>query len=167
MQEEVRSAASGRHAPELRAHGHTEFRSRVSPHISNRSPPRSSAFPELDCIRDRLSTGVVTEAERRAAALGIGADRVLIATGAISDEAYCRALASNCGLLFEPLDTIPRSACPLAEDRLIEAAARGLLPLYLDNELVVVIAPQTTASRYIATQFSPRGSHAIRIRLTS
>jgi hypothetical protein len=55
--------------------------------------------PEIDCVRSLLAADVVEAAQRRAAALGVGADRVLIAAGALSEEAICtRSLArSACG----------------------------------------------------------------------
>ena len=45
--------------------------------------PARRAFPELDCVRDRLPLKVVAAVERRAIATGVGADRVLIAAGII------------------------------------------------------------------------------------
>ena len=46
--------------------------------------------PEIDCIRPSLTADVADAAEARAAALGIGADRVLIAAGVLSEEDYVR-----------------------------------------------------------------------------
>src|SRR5947209_19700865 len=51
-----------------------------------------SRCPELDCLRARLPPGTLATAEQRAFALGVGADRVLIAAGTISEEDYVRAL---------------------------------------------------------------------------
>jgi Glycosyltransferase like family 2 len=82
---------------------------------------RTGDCPEIDCVRALLLGQVVEDAERRAAALGIGADRVLIATGALSKEAYLAALGERLGVAFEPLDSTPRALCPLDDDRLIEA----------------------------------------------
>ena len=64
--------------------------------------------PEIDCIRTWLAGDVIDDAARRAAALGVGADRVLIAAGALSEEAYLRAFAAALGVTFEPLDGTPR-----------------------------------------------------------
>jgi cellulose synthase/poly-beta-1,6-N-acetylglucosamine synthase-like glycosyltransferase len=130
-------------------------------------PPLSSAFPELDCIRGRIAEKRLAAAEIRATELGVGADRVLIASGAISEEAYARALAESCGVDFEPLDEIPRMACPFPDERLIEATAVGMLPLYVDGSLVVVIAPRGTASRFLTRHFIPGHYSALRVRLTS
>ena len=65
--------------------------------------------PEIDCVRSLLAADVIDDAERRAAALGVGADRVLIATGALSEETYLRAFGERLGVAFEPLDGIARA----------------------------------------------------------
>src|SRR5882672_9637421 len=85
--------------------------------------------PELDCLRNRFSREHLARAEQRAAEIGVGADRVLIAAGALSEEAYLHALAENLGARFEPLDRVPRRLCPLDDAWLIEAAKVGMLPL--------------------------------------
>jgi len=97
-----------------------------------KSPPLEPDFArygELDYIRHRLPSRLIDAAERRAAELGVGADRVLITAGAISQEDYLRAFSAWHGLLYERLEDVPREACPLSDDRLIDAAAAGLLPL--------------------------------------
>lgn len=63
-------------------------------------------WPELDCLRNRFSRERLAQAEQRAAEIGVGADRVLIAAGALSEEAYVHALARNLGAGFEPLDGV-------------------------------------------------------------
>src|ERR1700687_2149687 len=65
---------------------------------------RSRRFPEIDCVRLLLDADVLAAAEQRAAAVGVGADRVLIASGALSEETYLRALGKTLGVAFEPLD---------------------------------------------------------------
>ena len=89
----------------------------------------TSDCPELDCVRALLPGDVIEDAAHRAAALGVGADRVLIAAGTLSEEAYLRALAAVLGVAFEPLDGAARAQCPLDDERLIESAAAGILPL--------------------------------------
>ena len=69
---------------------------------------RAGDCPEIDCVRSLLAANVIDDAEHRAAALGVGADRVLIAAGALSEETYLRALGDALGVEFEPLDGIPR-----------------------------------------------------------
>lgn len=49
---------------------------------------------------------------------GTGADRVLIASGALDEETYLRALADELGVPFEPLDGVARALCPLGDERL-------------------------------------------------
>lgn len=98
--------------------------------------------PELDCLRQRLAPAVLAATATRAHALGLGAHRVLIAHGLISEDDYFRALAAELGLAFEPLETIQRSDCPLDDARFIEAVAGGMLPLQTGAERIFVLAPQ-------------------------
>lgn len=126
---------------------------------------RLSACPELDCVRHRLPPDTIAAAERRALELGVGADRVLIAARAITEDAYVVALAAALRVPYEPLDRLARGACPLTDAQLIDADKNGLLPLEIDGELVWIIAPRAlTARRLIA------GTHPIPprwMRLTS
>jgi hypothetical protein len=71
-------------------------------------PRLAGGCPEIECVRALLAGSVIDDAECRAAALGIGADRVLIAAGELSEEAYLRALSDALGVAFEPLDRTPR-----------------------------------------------------------
>lgn len=80
-------------------------------------PATDAAFPEIGCVRGRLSAPVIANAELRAERLALGADRVLIATGALDEETYLRALGDSIGVTFEPLDSVPRAQCPLDDDR--------------------------------------------------
>jgi len=59
---------------------------------------RPSAFPELDCVRDRLPSHVIAAVEHRAVEIGIGAERVLIASGFMNEDHYVYALARSLGL---------------------------------------------------------------------
>ncbi len=105
--------------------------------------------PEIDCVRSLLAADVIDAAERRAAALGVGADRVLIAAGELDEETYLRALGERLGVAFEPLDDTPRALCPINDERLIESAAAGMLPLAIGDELYLVVAPRGAAARRI------------------
>jgi len=48
---------------------------------------QASACPEIDCVRDLLPRRVIAAAERRARAIGLGADRVLICADAMTEDA--------------------------------------------------------------------------------
>jgi len=103
-------------------------------------------------------------AEQRALALGIGADRVLITAGVISEDDYVRALAGWLRVPFERLD-LPREMCPLRDEQFIDAAKFGLLPLRVGDTFIWVIAPQVLTARHLVT-----GTHPLpkdRFRLTS
>src|SRR5262245_36663095 len=82
---------------------------------------RTNLFPELDCVRTILPPDVIANAERRAAALGVGAQQVLIANGAIDEEVYVRALARHIGVAFEPLEEVRRAECPSSDPQLLNA----------------------------------------------
>ncbi|HWE78236.1 MAG TPA: glycosyl transferase, partial [Pseudolabrys sp.] len=104
-----------------------------------------SSCPELDCVRGLVEPAALAAAENRAARLGIGADRALIAAGAIDEETYTRALADHIGSRFEPLEDVARHRCTLSDERLIEAAAAGLIPLGDGEEPTLVVAPRHAA----------------------
>jgi cellulose synthase/poly-beta-1,6-N-acetylglucosamine synthase-like glycosyltransferase len=102
-----------------------------------------SPFPELDCIRDRLSLGMIAAVERRAIQLGVGAERVLVASGGIDEESYLIALAEWLGWTYEDFSNRSRESCALDDDQLIDAARTGLLPLVIDGEPSFVVAPRS------------------------
>jgi hypothetical protein len=91
---------------------------------------------------------VLAAAQDRAAEVGVGGDRVLIAGGAIGEEDYLRALGESLGVGFEPLDRLPRQLCPVDNQWLIEAAAQGMLPISENDDMTLVLAPRGTAARY-------------------
>ena len=124
-------------------------------------------FREIDCVRQRLSSKIIADAELRAARLGIGADRVLIAAGALDEETYLRALGETCAVPFEPLTGVPRAQCPLDDDRLGEAAALGLLPLHAEGGIAYVVAPRGVAARKILAMIEETPATAARFRFTS
>jgi cellulose synthase/poly-beta-1,6-N-acetylglucosamine synthase-like glycosyltransferase len=110
---------------------------------------------------------VLALAELRAAETGVGADRVLIAGGAISEETYVAALAASLDIAFEPLNDRPRQDCPLSDDRLIEAATTGLLPLVDGDDVNFVVAPRLVDSRRLLAVAASTPEFAQRIRFTS
>src|SRR4051794_26001555 len=91
--------------------------------------PSLPRCPEIDCVRHLLPPSLAAIAELRAAESGVGADRVLITWGLISEETHVTALAASLGLEFEPLFNTPREHCPLSDEQLIESANTGMLPL--------------------------------------
>lgn len=123
-----------------------------------------SRCPELDCLRGWLPPGTLATAEQRAVALGIGADRVLITAGVISEDEYVRALAAWLHVPFEPLD-LPRATCPLLDGQFIDAAKFGLLPLHIGGAFIWVVAPQVLTARHLVTGARPLPKD--RVRLTS
>jgi cellulose synthase/poly-beta-1,6-N-acetylglucosamine synthase-like glycosyltransferase len=127
----------------------------------------SHRFPELDCIRRALPDDVLGAVEQRATLLGVGADRVLVAAGALNEETYLRALSETLHVAYEPLDRVPRAQCPVNDERLIESAASGLLPLALDSGLILVVAPRGTAARRIFRLIEENPARATWFRLTS
>src|ERR1043165_6112907 len=123
-----------------------------------------SRCPELDCLRGKLSPGTLATAEQRALALGVGADRVLIAASIITEDEYIRALAAWLHVPFERLE-LSRALCPLPDQQFIDAAQFGLLPLRVGDAFIYVVAPQVMTARRLVT-----GAHPLprdRFRLTS
>jgi cellulose synthase/poly-beta-1,6-N-acetylglucosamine synthase-like glycosyltransferase len=127
----------------------------------------SAAFPEIDCLRRLLAADLLAAAELRAAAIGVGADRVLIAGGAIEEETYLRILGHDLGVAYEPLDLAVRANCPVDDERLIESGAAGLLPMEIGGELSLVIAPRAVAARRLAIMLRNNPGLAHRFRFTS
>ena len=140
------------------------FPSPASPHVS---PAWGDGCPELECLRGRLPTATLTAAERRAAEIGVGADRVLVAAGVITDEAYLTALAAWHGIRFDPLEPPAFQDCPVTGERLIEAAAAGLLPLRQNGELIWVIAPRGQTARRLCTLLAQYPHLAPRLGVTT
>jgi cellulose synthase/poly-beta-1,6-N-acetylglucosamine synthase-like glycosyltransferase len=128
---------------------------------------RLALCPEIECIRPRISPGMLAAAQLRAAEIGVGADRVLVAAGEIGEEPYAQALAQYLGVGFETLARIGRADCPLGDERLIEAVAGGMLPLHLDGELVFVAALPGMTARNLASSIPWRPDLAARLRLTT
>jgi hypothetical protein len=67
-------------------------------------------FQEIDCVRHLLAANVLAAAEQRAAAIGVGADRVLITSGTLSEETYLRALADDATYNAADRRPLPRAA---------------------------------------------------------
>jgi hypothetical protein len=113
--------------------------------------PEAALAPELDCLRDRLAPAVLLDATRRGAALGVGAERVLIGRGVIDEGDYLSHLARYARMTTETFDGLVRADCPLGDDDLVRAATHRILPLRQAGRLNWVIAPRGTAARYFAS----------------
>jgi cellulose synthase/poly-beta-1,6-N-acetylglucosamine synthase-like glycosyltransferase len=126
-------------------------REHVSRRIKSKRDEPLRLCPELDCIRDRIDPDTIEAMARRALAVGVGAERALITSGIIDEENYARAFARSLALPFEPLDgRISRAQCPLTDKELLAAPAAGILPLLIDGELTLVIAPRGMTARRMA-----------------
>jgi hypothetical protein len=123
--------------------------------------------PETACVRHLLPSRIIAAAERRAATIGVGAERVLICADAITEEAYVNALAASLGTTYERFDRVSRSDCPLDDDQLIRAAAAGLLPLREGRGLTWIIAPYAMRARGLADPRYERPERLTSFRLTS
>jgi len=130
-------------------------------------PRGATGLPEIACLQGTLPAPVLTNAEDRAERVGVGADRALIAKGALSEEAYLRTLGAHLGIAFEPLEAVSRRHCPFDDGRLLEAAIAGLLPLTANGETAIVIAPRGTAARGLADLIRNDPSAARHFRLTT
>lgn len=127
----------------------------------------SQRCPELDSVERLLPPATIAAARERAAAVGVGADRVLITAGQLSEETYLSALGESLGVAFEPLDGIARARCPVGDDTLIQSTATGLLPLSDNGELVLVVAPRGLAARRLITILESDPALAQRFRFTT
>lgn len=135
-------------------------------------PPQSARAilprcPELDCVRHLLPEATLALAELRAAELGTGADRVLIAQGAIDEETYLKALARQLGMGFERLEGKPRDAFPLSDERLLTAARSGMLPLTVHNSTRIVVAPRELTIRKLFETLQSGSDIKHRVRFTT
>lgn len=94
-------------------------------------PPSATAFDalELDCLRGVLAPEALQAAARRSAAIGVGADQVLIQCGAIDEDAYLHHLAAHCGIRIETFSALRREDCPLSDAQLHYAGRYGLVPV--------------------------------------
>ena len=125
------------------------------------------AFPELDCLRGLLSDQTLAVADRNSRAVGVGADRVLIHAGMIDEELYVRALADELGIEFEMFELGRREACPLSGAQLVDASRAGVLPVVLEKELAVVMAPQSVGARGLSDFLRSYPHLGRRFRLTT
>ncbi|MGN6573327.1 MAG: glycosyltransferase, partial [Pseudolabrys sp.] len=114
-----------------------------------------------------MSAEALRHAELRAERLGTGADRVLIAVGALDEDTYVRALAADLGIAFAGLDDMSRTACPLSDARLVAAAAAGIATLATSDEPAWLIAPRHLAARGLTELLRAGKAQPGRFRLTT
>jgi cellulose synthase/poly-beta-1,6-N-acetylglucosamine synthase-like glycosyltransferase len=136
---------------------------------SQAQPARSilPRCPELDCVRHLVSPTSLALAELRAAEVGVGADRVLIALGTIDEETYLKALARQLSMVFEHLDDRPRESFPLSDDHLLKAARVGMLPLTVHGSTKVIVAPRELTVRQFFQTLERGSDIKHRIRFTT
>ncbi len=146
---------------------HEEAARASLPSPSIRRFPVLPRCPEIECVRHLLPPGEIALAELRAAEIGVGADRVLIAQGLIDEETYLAELAREIGCGIEPLDDLPREACPLPDDRMIEAIGVGMLPIATPDGIRIVVAPRELTVRRLLEKRSVGSDLAASIRLAS
>jgi cellulose synthase/poly-beta-1,6-N-acetylglucosamine synthase-like glycosyltransferase len=150
-------------AVSLDAHDHSATRAATE----TRRSSRRVGCPELEPVRHRISLALLAHAEWRGAALGVGCDRVLVAGETLSEDDYLSAFAAATGIPFEPLEQVPRSACPIGDDRLLDAAAKGILPLIAADTTTYVVAPRGGAARRLAQLVAAHPQTRRRLRVTS
>lgn len=132
----------------------------------NRAAPDDGA-PELDCLLHVLPPARLEAARLRARELGIGADQVLIASGAIEETAYLRRLAIFTGLTVETFGNIKRADTPLRDRQIAQAAQLGILPLIENGRLTWVLSPRRLTARTLCRLVAQHPDIRRRARLAS
>jgi cellulose synthase/poly-beta-1,6-N-acetylglucosamine synthase-like glycosyltransferase len=134
--------------------------------------PHLPRCPEIDCVRSLLPANIAALVELQAAESNDRADRLLIAWGAISEDAYVHALAASLGIDIEPLDEDARPHAALAGDKLVEAARTGMLALHNTGDsgtdgMYFAVVPRLVDSRRLIAAARSGHDLARRIRLTT
>jgi cellulose synthase/poly-beta-1,6-N-acetylglucosamine synthase-like glycosyltransferase len=114
-----------------------------------------------------LLPGVLIGAERRALALGIGADEVLVSAGILSAEQYASELAFALHLHFDDLETVPRHFCRLSDKRMVTAMAAGVLLLHVNGREVLVVAARGATARLLVSAYAGRSDSSRDVWITS
>ncbi len=122
---------------------------------------------ELDCLRGVLNPDILDAAERRGREVGIGADQVLIRWGKIEEDAYLDRLAAYSGIERERFERLGRSDCPLSDDQIRFAAQYRILPIFGNDELVYVQAPEGYAARRVSAFSEKYPGLSTRFRLAA
>src|SRR5690606_39193747 len=87
--------------------------------------------------------------------------------GQINEETYLRALANSLGVGFEPFFHPPSLLYPPGDDRLIKCIATGMLPMWVDDILALVVAPRNLAARRLTDLIGNRPELAEHLRFTT
>ena len=103
----------------------------------------------------------------RAAEIGTGADRVLIADGLLSDHDYARAFARHHGLKLETLAQVPRAACPLSDETMLTGLSCGIIPFTADGRLQLAVAPWHHSARLMVQTLQQHPSIRGSLRITT
>ena len=110
---------------------------------------------------------IIAAAELRATEIGTGADRVLVAQAAMSDEQYVKALAASLGTAYTSLQHLPRTAFPASDLELIRALKSGMLRLSAEHGGLLAIAPRKTVARHLTRDLRRRPDLSEKICLTT
>ncbi|MCB4769044.1 glycosyltransferase [Ancylobacter sp. Lp-2] len=122
-----------------------------------------TALPvEIAGLAGRLPSAQLAAARERAARLGIGADEVLLADGAVTPELAAAAAAAHLGLAVEPLDGMPSPAPP-------PEALRGMMRsgLLRQPDGSIVVAARGRQLRRLADELEAMPALRMRLRLTT
>jgi hypothetical protein len=107
-------------------------------------------FPELDCLNGLLPPETLASAARRAEALGIGAERVLIAHGVISEDVYLQRLSLRSGIRMADFSRVSRGDIDLNDHQLRLAAKAGVLQMRIGGAQTMVASLRDDTARVLA-----------------
>ena len=140
---------------------------RLQPGNDNRLAPHQLS-PELDCLIGILPAKMLRDAAVRARTLNTGADRVLIASGAIDDISYLEHFARHTGITIETFGPdFPSHVALLRDDQMRYAAQSGLLPVRLGDATIFVIAPRHLTARNLMRALAEDPNMAAQFRIAT
>jgi cellulose synthase/poly-beta-1,6-N-acetylglucosamine synthase-like glycosyltransferase len=128
------------------------------------APGREPRLPfELDILRGRIDRAVLLDAARRARALDVGGDEVLLARGIVSSDTIAKAVAAKLGLVFDPLENTARTSTPV-----LDSVRTGILLRGSDRSLsIFTVAPRGRKIRELAAAVRKNPELQIVLRITS
>jgi glycosyltransferase involved in cell wall biosynthesis len=136
----------------------------VAPGASRHPSGPAVGHRELECLRGLLAEDVLAATAARADAVGVSAERVLIANGTITEADYVRRLAAWLAIPFDSLADTPRDQCR-GDVQSIRAVAAGLMPIDVGTHTVTAVAPDDARRLIDAVRSYP--ALAERMRLTT